>query len=241
MTSQPLTEDQIIAQIRHKLRWQRLCNALFVLLWSAIFGLYLYAVTQGWLEPLGITQTEAFSSLRWAIWIWLFGLIAISVVLGLRFRRTRAEITDRICRRTIDIAQRERRFSLLGYALAIFLYADILHIFDPVSAPLALRDWIGLGVFLLATLTLAGTACFGPGFLHAPKRHGLDDELATALRTTSVKCGYISLIAALCAIIVTLHTHPDWALPATVLSLCAGVAVPLIVYVFLEWRAGRDD
>lgn len=241
MTDHPLTEEEIIAQVRHKLRWQRIGNLLLTLLWSALFGLYLYAVTQGWLEWLGLNQVDAFSTLRWAIGIWLFGLIVISVALGLRYRRTKAELSDKICRQTVDLAQRERRFSLLGYALVIFLYADILHILDPVTTPLSLRGWIGLAVFLLAALTLAGIASFGPGYLHARRRHYLDDELVLSLRAKAVRCGYISVIAALCATILAIHIHPDWALPATVLSLCTGVAVPLIVYVFLEWRAGRDD
>jgi hypothetical protein len=163
-------------------------------------------------------------------------IVAVLAAWFLFWRPASQAMSDRLLRKRVDEFQGRHRLFLLGGAL---LVGNSL-----LRAP-ATADQLAPGIFpptpitlILMLLTFASLTAFGFGALNRRFDIIRNDELARELRFQVSRIGYLLLIAGLCAAYLALLYRPD--LLSLVLrgALFAGLAVPALAYVVLEWRAG---
>lgn len=95
--------------------------------------------------------------------------------------------------------------------------------------------------FLFVVLIFAGVVGFGLGFARKSYRQAMSDELARALRVQTVRFSYLALMAMLSAAYLVILYRLVPAMTILPALLAAGVAVPMIHYLVLEWRVGHSD
>jgi hypothetical protein len=80
----------------------------------------------------------------------------------------------------------------------------------------------------------------GPGWFSRELHAILNDDFIRDLRARAMRLGYLTMMVAVTAALLTAIWRPDFALPALAWALYAGFAIPTLYYIIADWRAGRD-
>lgn len=146
-----------------------------------------------------------------------------------------------ILRKQIDVYHRRWRYI---YILMVYLMFEqgigltLPHFRNPGANAHA---WITPAVFVFTASMSALLVCFGPGFLHASQRRALNDELTRALRARAALFGYLIAVTGLGAAYLAFLYKPLWGAALLPPLLATAIALPALIFVFLEWRADRGD
>lgn len=151
----------------------------------------------------------------------------------------------RIVRRRIDAHHRYWRSMLVAYLLMTLGQLPTLTIasraFGTLDHSYRLLA-VAAGAAMIATLLLPALVTIaGPGGFNRELRGILNDDFVRELRARTIRLGYLTMLAAVSAGILAVVWRPDLALQAPRWSLCAGVVIPVLYYIFADWRASRDD
>ena len=237
MPDQHPTDEEIIAEERRRYRRRIRLLAIFIAA-MATLRLLSKAYSHHLLGPLGISPA--------AIVRYFPMLVAVFfLVVFWRNRPPKGAQDERILRKQIDDYMARWRWATLALLFAIAVLANATatlpaHLGE-VTPAMASGQEIA---FVLIALIYAGLAAFGFGFGIGSKyksyRETLSDELTRALRARAVRAGYLSLMALLgAAYLVTVGGLVSAAVLLPWL-LAAGVAVPMLYFLILDWRAGAD-
>jgi hypothetical protein len=96
---------------------------------------------------------------------------------------------------------------------------------------------VDIAVFAIA---VAFQVCFGPGFLKDAYRRALNDEHTRALQSSAAMFGYLLCVVMMCAVLVAMVIHPQWALAIMPGAVAVSVILPGLYFLVRQWRAGRD-
>lgn len=216
-----LSDDEIIACEKRKFRQ------------AAIAGFISSLVLVGFAVMMWNVQPDWFY--RYQLLVPIVLIVAVFAAWFLFWRPAPEAISDRILKKRVDEFQGRYRLFLLG---GVLIVGNSL-----LNAP-ATADQLNPGIFpprpitlILTLLAFASLIAFGFGSLRRRFDIIRNDELARELRFRVSRLGYLLLVAGLCAAYLALLYRPD--LLSSVLrgALFAGLAVPALVYVILEWRA----
>jgi hypothetical protein len=230
MSDDQKSDDEIIAADR---RWWRRWYVLSLLLAIAAVPLaviwFNFVLEHHPFVSLGLTP-QAEQQVLLIIPVLFF----IGVVFAMRFvvGRPPAMQNEQIVRKTSDSHYARMRWL---YPLVILVFARML--FGPQDRleeePLLFYSTIG------ALVVQAVVLLRGFGWARAFRR-GLDDELTRDLRRKATQFGYgltVALIAAAC-----IYTRYESVPPGTLMLRLLFVAsiAPMLCFLILEWRSGRD-
>lgn len=238
MTHNPRTDDEIIAEERR--RYRRRVRELMVPL-LALVGLVLLLLAADHfrlLTQLGISHGFVAAVLDF----FPFALVAVIVIALVRNRPSKDAHSERILRRQIDTYSARWRWLTIMILILLPVMAHNL-----TARAALLRDHVSWDrlfqplSFLFVALTFSGVVSFGYGFARKSYREALSDELARALRARTVRIGYLSLMGMLSAAYLAVLYRLAPATTVLPAVLAAGVAVPMIYHLVLDWRAGRGD
>jgi hypothetical protein len=96
------------------------------------------------------------------------------------------------------------------------------------------------GAYFFLVLSLSAAVYLGPGFLSATVRRELNDEVTRSFRLRALQLGYFMLVTiALIFCVAELYYLQD-VMRFLPLGLAAGVVVPSLYFVFLDWWASRS-
>lgn len=225
-----LSDDEIIAHERRKSK-KAIISALVFWPIVACGIILLFAIQDGAFPNAGMLRTGARLLLRG------FPLLLLASVwlLFLRFRPSKEALTDRIQRKRIDEFQGRFRIGLL-----LFIIVAGVECFGFGRQPsFAVRNLYSQLLFVFLLMMFAAAITFGQGWLSFRPHPSRDDELVRALRAQVTRIGYLLLMVALGAVYLVQLYRPELVSVAVRGSLFAGIAIPALSYLFLEWRAGR--
>ena len=94
-------------------------------------------------------------------------------------------------------------------------------------------------IFVMALFSVL--TIVGPGWFSRELHAILNDEFVRDLRARTARLGYLTMMAAVAAALLTTIWHPDLALPALAWAFYAGFAIPALYYVIADWRASHDN
>lgn len=97
MAEVPVYDAEIVARLKHKLHERRVANAVVALSWTALFFLYLLALSNGWLAGLGIPAAAGLAHLHGLLSVWMFGHAILLYLVTFHFKPSHARrITGRL-------------------------------------------------------------------------------------------------------------------------------------------------
>jgi hypothetical protein len=218
-----LTDDEIIAREKRKIR-QAMIAGLIGGIALVGFSILLWNVRPGALD-------------EFLPFVPLIAIVAVFAAWYLFWRPAPEAMSTRILGKRVDEFQGRFRIILLFMAILIgnqllnrsATYDSLKHSSFP-PRPFTL---------VLMLLAAASLIAFGFGWLNRRFDTVRNDELARALRFQVSRIGYLVLMAGLCAAYLAYVYRPDLLSLVLRTGLFAGIAVPALLYVGLEWRAGR--
>jgi hypothetical protein len=217
------SDDEIIAREKRKLRQATISGLIGGLVLVGLLVLVWHV------RPNGLDKYFLFVPLV---------LVAVAFAVSYLFWRPAPEaMSDRILRKRVDEFQGRIRLYLLG---GTFLVGQAVLDAPATAQQLAPGGFPPRPITVIFLLLAAATCiAFGFGWLNRSFDIIRNDELARALRFEVSRIGYLVLMAGLCIAYASLLYRPD--LLSLVLrgALFAGIAVPALSYVILEWRAGE--
>ncbi len=219
---EPVSDEEIIARERRRLRNTGRIIVAIIALAAAGDLLLFFDGMSGALPGIGISAQGVRLFLVAGLLAAVIGLAWVSW----RGRQAQAR-SERIVRRQIDDHQ-----ALGGLGLAVLL---ILLLEFATRASEGARP----PFFFIALVLFAAFTFFSPRARRSGIARLLDDELTRALRGKSVLVGYLAAMAMLSGLYLTIFYSPALAMQAGPFLLVAGVAVPVLYFLFLQWQAGR--
>jgi hypothetical protein len=218
-----LSDDEIIAREKRKIRNAAISGLVGGLILVGL-TILLWNVRPAWLD-------------KYLLLVPAVAIVATLAAWHFFWRQAPEAISDRILRKRVDEFQGRNRLYLLG---GTFLVGQTV-----LNAPATAQQLAPGGfpprpiIVILLLLAAADFIAFGFGSLNRRFDIINNDELARALRFQVSRLGYLVLMAGLCAAYLAFLYRPD--LLSLVLrgALFAGIAVPALCYIGLEWRAGR--
>jgi hypothetical protein len=129
-----------------------------------------------------------------------------------------------------DVQQKRFRVSLVAMLmLGSFGAGELARLPVPPALDLVML-WYGL------TMLLVPAFCFTYGV-----KRDLDEEINRILRTKALRLGYVTLLLVLVAVAVVAAIRPAALMIALAWGLFAGIAVPILAYVVLDWLSDRGE
>jgi hypothetical protein len=214
-----LSDDEIIARERRKLR-QAMVAGFVGGLALVGFSILLWNIRPEW-------KDKAFLFLPLVI------IAAVIAAWYLFWRPASEAMSSRIMQKRVDEFQGRFRITLLF--MTVITMQQLLHDPTPEQGAYSSRPF-SLVLMLLAAASLIA---FGFGWFNRRFDAVRNDELACALRFQVSRIGYLVLMAGLSATYLAFLYRPDLLSLVLRCALFAGIAVPALSYVGLEWRAGR--
>jgi hypothetical protein len=218
-----LSDDEIIAREKRKLRQAVVAGLIAGL---ALVGL---SVVVWNLRPSALDKLLPF--------VPLVVMAAVFAAWYFFWRPAPEARTTRIMGKRMDEFQ--GRFRIYLMFMVIIIGEQLLN--SPATSDFPEHGSFPPRAFTLVLLLLAGASliAFGFGWLNQRFDTVRNDELAQALRFQVSRIGYLALMAGLCAAYLAFIYRPDLLSLVFRSALFAGIALPALVYIGLEWRAGR--
>jgi hypothetical protein len=218
-----LSDDEIIAEERRKHRQAIVAGLISGL---ALVG---FSVVVWDLRPSALDKLLPF--------VPPILMIAVLAAWYLFWRPAPGATSTRILGKRIDEFQ--GRFRLYLVVMVIIIGNQLLR--SPAPSDLPERSGFPPRSLILVLLLLTGASLIAFGFGWLNRRVGtvLNDELACALRFQVSRIGYLVLMAGLCAAYLSFLYRPDLLSVVFRSALFAGIALPALFYIGLEWRAGH--
>ena len=214
-----LSDDEIIAREKNKIRQARIAGLVGGL---ALVGflILVWNVRPEWKDKVLPVLPVVIIAAVIAAW-YLF------------WRPAPEAMSSRIMQKRVDEFQGRFRITLL--IMTFITMQQLLQ--DPTLEQGAYSS----RPFRLVLMLLAAASLIAFGFGGLNRRFDLvrNDELARALRFQVSRIGYLVLMAGLCAAYLAFLYRPDLLSLVLRSGLFAGIAVPALFYIGLEWRAGR--
>jgi heme/copper-type cytochrome/quinol oxidase subunit 2 len=231
------SDEKIIADAHQRLRGAVRATLVLVGVFIALIVALCAANRLGLLPALGITHHVSGVIFTVSPFI----LVAIALAIAWRYRLPKEARSERILRKDIDTYHKYWRFSYLAGAFVLFLCAIALQqtMSDFGGADAAFTARLLVSSFAFLAVVTALVVCFGPGFVSARYRRALADEVTRALRARAAMIGYLIAVFGLAALLIAQQYGMTRAVSALPLVIAAACGLPAVLYVFLEWRAGR--
>ena len=233
MSDEPMSETDLIAYEQRRARRER----VFLYL---VFAFIVY-----------MTVTE-YLPLAWQLQNWpkLYGILAVAAAFALRILLVRqpsiAARDEKVVRKLSDDHQLRVRLSwlmmlilLLHLALtdsrSITTIAEGIRTHRLPSNSFDPSPFMTAGFFILCAVGLYS----GNWLIKREFRAAVNDELTRALRGRALAAGYLFAMCLLAGAFVTIMVTQVNAAQLLLWLMFAGVAVPVLYFLFLDWRASR--
>lgn len=229
------SDDAILADFRERHRKglrRALITMILVFFYVAAFSFFWgVADRYGWLTRYGIHSSWLFYGEFLPILLW--GILSSrKVEKGPRLDL----LPERILRSQIDHYQRRWR-QVIQFLLLLLVVSAVAISLSFVKASAFDRS-ISTGWLVFCAILCALAAIRYPGL------KVFDDERMRALRDGAAKAGFVGLLFALCAAVMTVLPEPHITAQETrqalIWLITTGGAIPALYYVIADWRAGRD-
>jgi hypothetical protein len=218
-----LSDDEIIARERRKLR-QAVIAGFIGGIGLVGFSIFLWNVRPGALD-------------EFLPFVPLIAIVAVFAAWYLFWRSAPEAMSTRILGKRMDEFQ--GRFRIMLVFMTILIGNQLLHSPAPYASPEPNSFPPRPFTLVLMLLAAASLIAFGFGWLNQRFDMVRNDELARALRFQVSRIGYLVSMAGLCAAHLAFLYRPDLLSLVLRSGLFAGIVVPAIFYIGLEWRAGR--
>jgi hypothetical protein len=231
------SDDEIIAKLDAS---DRAVTRMILALAGAVLLLVAIYAAAYFTGESALLQSEGF---QFAIAV-LFaaGVVIVIARFGRKYRPDAySDASDpRIVRRRIDAHHRYWRWSLVSGLVATSTWGlnfNNLVRFAREDGGLAL---VASGIMISIMALFSVLTIIGPGWFSRELHAILNDEFIRDLRARTVRLGYLTMMAAMAAALLTAIWRPDLALPALAWAFYAGFAIPALYYVIADWQASRD-
>lgn len=220
--------------------WRRLFRkvvgaVIFVAIMLTGIIIYVMAAAHGYLD--GVFHVFDLSR-RDGVHAGSFIVFAVLFWGGLTFTRRWRDIdADQNTIRYMDFYQQRGLYSAIALQLCTAL--QIYNTFGTLNP----GDVIRSDRLIFTVIMICGQAvfvAFGPLYLSRRLRKVFDDEMVQTLRAKATKVGYISVVAMVCAALILASLYPELGVAMVCYALFVGLSIPLLYYIYLDWRAGRD-
>ena len=237
MAKQSLSDEELIARHKHKIRLLTIINIVVIL--PSFYVVYLLS-PDGW--P-GLSMQERLSYLK-IYYAFLAALLIFDLILAWPSVAL-AEARARAYHKDVDTVHRAWRKSTI-IAVPIVVAGAILNTVISLSAPsdYGVPDWHLIAVLVFCILPFVQYAffiCFGPGWLFKAYRKKWNDELMIALRARIVRLAYLLLVFGMAGLYFVQYFVPRLAIVALIWILCACTVIPMFYFLHLERRAEIGD
>jgi hypothetical protein len=230
-------EDDIVAKLNAS---DRATSGMALTLGAAVLLLVAVYVAAFFTGQTALLQSQVFQIVIGVA----FTAIIVFVIarFGRKFRPDayRNAADPRIARRRIDAHHRYWRWSLVSGLAATSMWGlnfNNLVRFAREDQGFAL---VTGGAMILVMALFSVFTIVGPGWFSRELHAILNDEFVRDLRARTARLGYLTMMAAVAAALLTTIWRPNLALPALAWAFYAGYALPTLYYVVADWRASRE-
>lgn len=233
MPDQHPSDEEIIAEERRRYRHRIRLLAIFIAAMATLL-LLSEAYSHHLLGPLGILPA--------AIVRYFPMLVAVFFLVVIwRNRPSKEARSPRVLRKQIDGHMAQWRLVTLVMVVVVAMSAQIeVNLARHLSGVPPWRAWFQPGAFLFVIVVFSGVAVFGYGFASKSYREAMSDELIRALRARAVRAGYLAMMILLSAAYLAILHGLVSAVTVLPWLLAAGVTIPMLYFLILDWRAGAD-